>query len=142
MNTRRFTRQRSSRRGMVLAALLICMLIVMLVSAALVRGLVVQHRLARGEAQRLQAMWLAESAVDRAVVKLRSNAAYSGETWSVSLGEPAGAASGVAVIRVATVEGADEQRTIAVEARWPDDPVFRVLEQRELVIDLVDEGEP
>lgn len=129
------------RRGAVLAALLICLLLVMLVSAALVRGLVVQHRLVRSESQRLQAIWLAESAVDRAIVKLRSDAGYAGETWAVSFGEPADKPGGVAVIRVEAVEGAAEQRTITIEARWPDDPVFRVLEQRQLIVDLVDSGE-
>ena len=138
--------KRCRRRGAVLAALLICLLLVMLVSAALVRGLVVQNRLVRNESQRLQAIWLAESAVDRAIVKLRSDAAYDGETWAASLGEPDDpadddAANGVAVIRVEAVAGAADQRTIRVEARWPDDPVFRVLEQRQLIVDLVDSGE-
>ena len=138
MTARCLTKKRSSRRGAVLAALLICLLIVMLVSAALVRGLVVQHRLVRSESQRLQAMWLAESALDRAVARLRADAAYPGETWSVSRGQPAEEPSGVAVIRVAAVEGAADKRSITVEARWPDDPVFRVLEQRELTVGLAD----
>jgi hypothetical protein len=117
------------------------LLIVMLVSAALVRGLVVQHRLVRRELQRLQAIWLAESAVGRAIVKLGADADYDGETWAVSLDETTGAARGVAVIVVTAVEGEANQRTITVEALWPDDPVFRVMEQRQLIVDLVDSGE-
>lgn len=133
---------RSRRRGAVLAALLVCLLIVMLVSATLVRGLAIQHRLARSESQRLQAIWLAESAVDRAIVKLRADAGYAGETWAVSIGETVGAAGGIAVIRVEAGQEDANQRAINVEARWPDDPVFRVMEQRQLIVDLIDSGEP
>ena len=124
-----------------LAALLVCLLIVLLVSATLVRGLVIQHRLVRSESQKLQAMWLAESAVDRAIVQLRLDAEYAGETWAVSIGETVDAVRGSAVIRVEAVEGEANQRKISVEAQWPDDPVFRVLEQRQHIVDLVDSGE-
>lgn len=41
-----------TRRGVVLVAVLVALLVVMLISATIVRGLVVQHRLATAESTR------------------------------------------------------------------------------------------
>lgn len=132
--------KRSPRRGAILVALLICLLIVLMISAASVRVLVLQHRVARDEPQQLQAAWLADSAVDRALARLAKDAGYEGETWEVALDDDA-VTKGIAVIVVKAVEADPKQRTISVEARWPDEPVFRVMEQREHTVDLTDSGE-
>jgi hypothetical protein len=123
-------------RGAVLVAVLVCLLIVMLLSAALVRGLVVQHRLAKAEPQKLQAFWVAESAVQRGIAQLQASAEYDGETWQIELVQDGVTVSSTAVIRVEPVEGEPDRRTILVEARLPDDPVYGVLEQRQITIGL------
>ena len=128
-----------SRSGVVLVAVLVALLVVMLISAAIVRGLVVQHRLARAEQQHVQAFWFAESAVQRARARLAAAADYDGETWQIALPQ-SGYATAQAVIRIEPIENEPNKRTVIVEARLPNDPVDGVLEQRSLVVAL--SGEP
>ncbi len=129
-----------SRSGVVLVAVLVALLVVMLISSAIVRGLVVQHRLARAEQQRVQAFWFAESAVQRARAQLAATPDYDGETWQIELPE-SGYAPSQAVIRVEPIENEPDKRSITVEARLPNDPIDGVLEQRSLVVDLSGEAE-
>ena len=129
-----------SRSGVVLVAVLVALVVVMLISAAIVRGLVVQHRLARSGQQRIQAFWFAESAVQRARTQLASAPDYDGETWTIELPQ-SGYASGQAVIRIEAIENEPNKRSIIVEARLPNDPIDGVLEQRSLVVELSDEVE-
>ncbi len=124
------------RTGIVLVAVLVALLVVMLISVAVVRGLVFQHRLARIEQQRVQAFWLAESAIERARTQLESAADYDGETWRVSLDKDGLATEGVTQIRVALVEGVPNQRSIHIEARWPNDPIDGVLEERTMTVSV------
>ncbi len=129
---------RQSRSGVVLVAVLVALLVVTLISAAVVRGLVVQHRQARIEQQRTQAFWLAESALDRAIVRLQTNNEYTGETWQVSLAADGSDALGQAVIHVTPVEGSESQRSIQVEARWPKDLIEGALFARSVTVDMRD----
>lgn len=124
-----------SRAGVVLIAVLVALLVVMLISAAIVRGLVVQHRLATAEPIRVQAFWLAESALQRARTQLATSPDYAGETWQVEL-PPGRNASGQAVIRVEPTQNEPNKRTIIVAARFPNDPIHGVLEERSLVVEL------
>lgn len=124
-----------SRTGVVLVAVLVALLVVMLISATIVRGLVVQHRLAAAQSTRIQAFWFAESAVQRARTQLEASPDYEGETWQVEVPR-GGTTTGQALIRVASLEGEPSKRTIIVEARFPSDPVSGVLEERSLVVEL------
>ena len=126
---------RARHAGVVLIAVLVALLVVMLISATIVRGLVVQHRLATAEPTRVQAFWLAESAVQRARMQLASNTDYVGETWQVEISR-GGGVSGQSVIRVEPMENEPSRRTIIVEARFPNDPITGMLEQRSLVVEL------
>ncbi len=126
------------RSGVVLVAVLVALLVVTLISAAIVRGLVVQHRQARIEQQRTQTFWLAESAVDRGIAQLRTNDEYEGETWQVSLTADGIEASGQAVIRVTSVEGSETRRSIQVEARCPMDSIESALLERDVTVDMRD----
>jgi len=134
-------RQRGQQRGVVLVALLVCLLIVMLLSGALVRGVVVQHRLARTGPQRLQAFWIAESAVQRGISQLETAADYEGETWRIVLTRDGMDVASTAVIRIEPVAGKPQQRAILVEARSPDDAIDGVLEQRRIIVPLPGEGD-
>jgi len=111
---------------MVLAAALVCLAVLMLVAAGLVQTTLLRHRQARVEQHRLQAMWLAESAVDRALARLDRDAAYTGETWQVSLDDARGPRPGVAQISIEPVDG-DPERRIHVLARWPADKPVRAV---------------
>jgi Tfp pilus assembly protein PilX len=124
------------RSGIVLVAVLVALLVVMLISAAIVRGLVVQHRLARKQQQRVQAFWFAESAVQRAQAQLEADDKYKGETWSVTLNDAGTSLISQAVIRVETVDDAPGKRTIFIQARSPIDPIDGLLEEREIIVTI------
>jgi hypothetical protein len=123
-------------RGAVLAAALICLLIVMLFTAAVARSLVLRRNAARLDERQLQCFYLAESAAARAMVRCQSDPAYTGETWRVALGPPAEAVHGVAEIRIEPVENLPDQKRIQIEARWPDVPVHRVARRKSLILNI------
>jgi type II secretory pathway component PulK len=119
----------SSRRGAALVMAMVALLVVSLVAAALVQSLLAAHRQSHRYADQLQAQWLAEAGLARAVAKLNADAAYPGEVWQASLapGEVNEAEAGQVTI---AVEPATKK--ITVEAVYPTDEHRRVLARREL----------
>lgn len=128
MNTR--------RRGVVLVAAIVCLLVVMLMGAAILRSIALRHRQGREDLYRMQALWLAESAAERCAARLRDERGYTGETWRVRLAQGAAAVEGTAVIRVEPAEGHTASRRVRIEAHWPDHPLHRRLLRKELLIQL------
>ena len=133
------------RRGAVLGAALVGLLVVMLISAALVRGLIFRHRQLRVDLQRQQAFWFAESAVQRALARSRASADYNGENWTVTMDFDGQPWTGRAEIHVQPAATDANQRQITVDARWSDpsgdpDGAHSVLEQRQLTIELPPAG--
>ena len=93
----------SRRRGAALIVALTTLLVVMLIAAAVTRSLLASHRQAHLRQNELQAAWLAESAVSRALAQLTRRPEYTGETWSADLNpaNPGTAdATGLAEIRI------------------------------------------
>jgi len=124
-----------------LVAVMVCLLVVLLMSAALVQGILAQSRQARVEQQQLQACWLAESALDRALAQLRTSSGYAGEEWRVTAEQGGEPQAGTALIRVQTIDDDSRVRLVTVAVFWPDDPVHRFLEQREFTFQLPEAGE-
>lgn len=112
-------RTRCPRHGIALVAVLICLTVVLSLMAAWLRTIVLERSAAREQQARVQAVWLAESALDRAAARLTANPAYTGETWQVPADELGGHDDGEVVIRVAAVAGQPARRTIHVQADYP-----------------------
>src|SRR5919108_331003 len=74
-------RERTIRSGAALVVALICLLLVGVLAATLVRSAVMQHDQVLQEQWQIQAETLAASALDRAVVQLSSDPNYPGEAW-------------------------------------------------------------
>jgi Tfp pilus assembly protein PilX len=129
-------RARSTRRtGVIMAAVLLSLLVVLLVGAELTKAIVQQRRQSRLAEDRQQAFWIGESAVQRALHALAKSPDYRGETWQVS-GEVLGTGrAGAATIKVESAGGPPERRRIAVQAVYPDDAVYRTLYERELFVE-------
>jgi prepilin-type N-terminal cleavage/methylation domain-containing protein len=139
----------TERRGAILVAALVCLLVV-----AAIAGLVTQ-RLIRGRrelAQRAaawQAEWLCESAAQRAVAALKANDAYRGEQWSVGEAEFSGeasvpAAAGEAAIAVTALqgdEGGPRGWRVSVEARYPAAGTWSVRRTKEFTLSKPEIGE-
>lgn len=114
--------KRGSRSGAFMIIAMICLLLASALLGTLLKMASIERRQIRIESHALQAEWLAESALDRAAAKLSREAAYTGETWTVTEKEWGGSQAGLAVIRV--VPGTDsEQKVIEVVAHFPaEDP--------------------
>ncbi len=141
MTAKLYLRSKGSRRAAAMAMALVVLLVVGMVSGMTLQAILRSHRQVREEEQRVQAELLADSAVSRAAAMLRSDAAWSGETWKVSLTdseEPA--TSGIAVIRVERGASAG-RRQIFVTAIYPDDPVHHAQAVREQAYSLPQPGE-
>ena len=141
----RFRLRQHGRRAAAMMMALVVLMVVGLVSGLALRAILRSHRQVREEQQRMQAELLADSALSRAMAKLRTDPAWKGETWTVSLGDAnEGSAdvgtSGVANIRVE--KGSEEGGLlVSVTAVYPDDPVHRAQAERELTYTLPKPGE-
>jgi hypothetical protein len=121
-------------------AALVCLLVVLLIAAAVLRMVRSERGLLQNEEHRLQADWLVESGVERAIARLGADAGYGGETWRLSTDDMAGAAPGVVTISVAPGSAADagatNQRLVTVQADCPGDSDFRVRVHKQVIVDL------
>jgi Tfp pilus assembly protein PilV len=94
----------------------------------------VQRQSVELQARQIQADWLAESAVQRAVARLAAEADYHGETWNITAQDLGGRDGAAIAIRVDDVPGKPDRRTVRVEADYPDDPSLRARQVRETVV--------
>jgi Tfp pilus assembly protein PilX len=124
------------RHGAILVVALVALLVVGLSGGALLKSIVQSHRHARRHAGELQALWLAESGLDRAVARLRADGEYAGEEW-----RPVVAGGGRVEIAVAKDESQPSRRSIRVTANFPDDPVYRAQHAAETTITLATRGD-
>jgi Tfp pilus assembly protein PilX len=122
--------QRRPRRGALLVVALVCLVVVVAIGSSLVRQLLLQHRQSVQEQSQLQALWLADSAVERALARLAEQPDYTGETWQIDGQLLPNDSPGVVVIRVETSAGENAARRIVVEARYPHETLYQVVQQR------------
>ena len=71
-------------RGITVVAVLVCLIIITMVGLAMLKLGRAQHDQVRTFERRLQAEWLAESGMERALARLASDGSYRGEIWSIS----------------------------------------------------------
>jgi len=135
------TASRTKRRpGVILAAVLISLFVVLLVGAQLTRAIVTHHRQTHLAEPQQQSFWLAESAIQRAAHALAKSPDYEGETWRVPA-EVLGAGSpGVAIIQVEPAADPDSGRVIRIQAYYPEDGAHRILHEREMSVNLPSPG--
>jgi type II secretory pathway component PulK len=90
MNRRKRTTSpstKSRRAGAVLVVAIVSILITSLILASLVQMTTLTRRQERAELLRLQAEWLAESAIERAADRIAADAKYTGESWLITTTE-------------------------------------------------------
>jgi type II secretory pathway component PulK len=130
------TRKFQNRRGMVLIVLLVCFALAAAMIIGAVRIALTAHKATQTAAWSVQARWLAESGVERAAAKLAADAAYTGETWTIPAEELGAEESGVVRIEVQPVSGQEKRYKLKIEADFPDDPVHRTRQEKEVVLDI------
>jgi len=119
------------RRGAALIIALVTLLVVTLVAGTALRSIASAHRRTRQTQDEVQAQWLAEAAVERAIVQARSRADYAGETWRPSISADC---AGVAEIRIERTTDSPKSLKVVVQAHYPDREFRRSSASREYVV--------
>jgi Tfp pilus assembly protein PilX len=142
--------QKPSRRALTTVAVLVCLIVITLIGAALLKVGLAQRSQVRSQEHRLQAEWLAESGLDRAVAQLATDKNYPGEAWPIRaqdlgfpaspvLGQTSGSSAqplGMITITVDRVGENVHRRRIRVQADYPLDPPARSRHTKQMLLDL------
>ena len=126
--------RRVAPRGAVLIVAIVCMAVATVIFASLLRLAVAERRAVRAEAWRVQASWLAESAIERAAYRLAADADYAGETWQIPADALGGEDDAVVKIEVRPVAERPNRRVVWVRADYPDDPQQRARNEKQTVV--------
>ena len=137
MPSRSVARGRRSRSGVVLAATLVCIVIAVMLAAALTKATLLQHRQVQVGDYQQQSFWLAESGVQRALYQLRASADYAGETWDVPAEVLGSDAAGVVVIQVQPTSEPQAGWDVRVESRYPVQTLPRAMYIRAVFVQKV-----
>jgi hypothetical protein len=127
-------------------AVLVCLVIVTMISGALLKIGVAHRDFVRVQERKLQAEWLAQSGIDRALARLAAQPDYTGETWKMAprdlnLTEPDFDPNGAAAVVHISVErperaGTAGQRLIKVQADYPPDAPRRARHSTQILVEL------
>jgi Tfp pilus assembly protein PilX len=129
-------RPRPRRRGLASVVILIGLIIVGLVCAGLLKVALARRTEVGMEERRLQASWLAESALGRASARLADSDSYAGETWEVGPEELGGRGPGSVLIRVDSIPEHPDRRRVTVRADYPSDSSRRARRSLEVVLSI------
>jgi type II secretory pathway pseudopilin PulG len=142
--------RRRGRRALTTVAVLVCLVVISLILAALLKVGLAQRLQVRNQERNLQAEWLAESGIDRALARLAADRNYAGEEWSIgpedlasprgpkrdgSGGAPAPLAAKVTII-VDRIAEEPNRRRIRAQADYGLDPPTRSRHTKQVLIDL------
>ncbi len=105
------------RAGLFMIVAMICLLLTSALLGTLLKMAVLGRQQAELDAYGLQADWLAESALDRALAKLAEQPGYQGETWTIPTEELDGLHRGQ--VAISLKPAASNGREVEVIARFP-----------------------
>ncbi len=141
MNSRHFTKRQPShravasrRRAAVLFALIVCVALASLLLVAIARQAVARRRLIDMQAQRLQATWLAESALERAAAQFQANPDFRDETWTIPAEQFDGTSPAVVRIILKPIDDKPTMYRVHVVADYPNDGANRARVEKDIMI--------
>ena len=108
----------SERRGAVLVATLVCLLVVMGMLGTMLQGTLRAHRQLRRERDLRQTELLLQAGSDRAVYRLANETNYRGETWNLPADAIADKGEGRVIIEISPVDG-QSARKAKIVAEYP-----------------------
>ena len=120
------------RRGMLAIAVLVCLIVLTIIAGTLLRVGVAQRDLVRDQERRLQAEWLAEAGLRRALARLEADPDYAGEIWNIDARDLGAADAATVAIAVARAPADANARTIRARADYPRDPPRRARRSRQI----------
>ena len=124
-------------RGVLMVAALVCIAVVMMLAATLGKVVLMQHRQADLASCEQQSLWLAESAVERAIHNLQASPDYTGETWDVPADVLGSGSAGVVIIQVAQTSEPRAGWNVHVESRYPVETINRVMCERTVFVSQI-----
>jgi Tfp pilus assembly protein PilX len=130
------TIQHNDRRAMFVMSVLACLVLVMLLMTAWLKTIALERGQLRAEQHRMQAEYLAESALSRAAARLSVDPAYDGETIAASEKSLAAGQPATLTIRVEAAPDDAQARLITASAQVPStgrDRAVRSKQQRILL---------
>ena len=103
------------RSGVVIIAALVCLLVVMAILGAMLRGTLRNYREMRSERDLRQTELLLQAAHGRVLRRIKNDAEYRGETWNLPADEIAGTGEGRVTIEItpATRQAAGNAKVVA-----------------------------
>lgn len=125
------------RAGVVLFALLVCLVAATGMFTILIQTTFTHGRQFRVSERRLQAAWLVESGVERAALQLAADPKYQGEVWQVPAGELAGHDAATVRIEVKSVANAPRRRELRVAVDYPAGALTGARLQKQVMLDRV-----
>ena len=126
------------RNGAAVIASIVCLMVVLLVTSSLVESVILHERQTRHQQHQLQALWLAQAALQQAQLQRQLDPDYSGGTQRWSAEELGGTHAAVVETRIEREGG---EGRIRIEAVYPDNPATRVLHRSEITFSDRDTGE-
>jgi hypothetical protein len=116
---------------MLSVAVLVCLIVLAMIAGAILRSGAAQREEVRAQERGLQADWLAEAGLQRAIARLAADPAYAGETWDIDARALDSADPATVVIAVDRPADRPGRRTIRARADYPRDPPRRARRTRQ-----------
>lgn len=123
------------RGGAILIVVLVCLGVAAAISVIVVGQIVAERQVVQTNHRDMQALWLAEAGVERAVARLASDSEYAGETWVIPAQELATDDGAVVRIQVEAIPSQSGRRSVRVEADYPDNATYRSRQLKQIVVD-------
>jgi type II secretory pathway pseudopilin PulG len=127
--------RRRRPRALTAVAVLVCLIIVTLVAGAVLKVALSQRDQTRAAEQRLQAEWLAEAGIQRALARLAAEPGYTGETWEIPPRDLDSVDGAQVAITVARAPGDGRKRDVRVHADYPLDAPRRARHSKQVVVE-------
>jgi type II secretory pathway pseudopilin PulG len=135
MITSRDIRQ-TRRRGLVSVAVLIALIIIAIISAGLLKVAFARRARVTAEERQVQAAWLAESGLERALSRLATSNDYTGETWEIPAEDLGGRGTGIVLIQVEKLADQPSRRKLHVQADFPANSSLQTRQSREIIVPI------
>lgn len=131
--------ERTPRRGSILIIAVLCLVLATSIVGVLLSLVQKQRRQIAFEQAQVQAEWLAESGIDRAVFRLRGDHAYEGETWMPGSSDLAGEESAEVMIEIQKSTDRPSAYAILVKAVYGSGPGQSVTRTRQTTVEFSQE---
>lgn len=129
-------RLKPARQGAAVIVAIVCLAVAAMVFLGLLRTIIAQRETVQTEAWRVQAAWLAESGLERAMARLAKDRQYSGETWTIPADLLDARNGAVVTIKIEPAPEEPNGRLVRVQADFPDHPEHRARQTKEVTVPL------